>query len=84
MSTKSTVNLRHFANATTNISGATATFDTPILLQNTVLLDIGQPSSAAGNDIDNMTVDIVGDDESSDDGIGDTNTKQVIFLLFLK
>lgn len=68
------------------ISGTTIktnTTDAPMLSQNSVLLNVGEPSSAATNDIDDMD-DIVCDDSGNSNSSNGDSNKQVIFLLFLK
>lgn len=56
-----------------------------MLSQNSVLLNVGEPSIAAINDIEDMHITDyqTTDSEDSNSSIGDPN-KQVIFLLFLK
>lgn len=78
-------------------STVTSTTDAPTLSQNSVLLDVGEPSTAAINDIEDMNdIDISdyhhhhhraspveSEDSNSSNQHSDAN-KQVIFLLFLK
>lgn len=93
MSTQSTSNQSRFVVSST----VTSKSDAPMLSQNSVLLDVGEPSTAAINEIEDMNItdyqqptDTQFDDyydssnsNSSSSNNGDTN-KQVIFLLFLK
>lgn len=87
MSTQSTSNQSRFVVSST----VTSTNDASMLSQNSVLLDVGQPSTAAINEIEE-DINIVEYQQppsatESDDRNGSTKgdpNKQVIFLLFLK
>lgn len=92
MSTSSTSHQSRF------VVTSTVTSTTPTLSQNSVLLDVGEPSTAAINDIEDMNdmnitdyhhhnhrpeSPIESDDSNASNMHGDANN-QVIFLLFLK
>lgn len=58
------------------------------MLSNSVLLDVGEPSTAARNEIEDMNIvdyqqPSATESDDSNSSAGDAN-KQVIFLLFLK
>lgn len=82
MSTQSTSNQSRFVVSST----VTSTTDASMLSQNSVLLDIGEPSTAAINEIEDMNIDdyhqASATDSDDSSNAADTN-KQVIFLLFL-
>lgn len=82
MSTPSTFNQSRFVVSST----VTSTTDAP-MLSNSVLLDVGEPSTAAINDIEDMNIEYqqtsATESDDSNSSHGDAN-KQVIFLLFLK
>lgn len=84
MSTPSTLNQSRFVVSST----VTSTTDAPMLSQNSVLLDVGEPSTAAINEIEDMNITdyqqaSATESDDSNSCHGDANN-QVIFLLFLK